>query len=762
MSEFDLGRAVGRVDIDTSGVTRAQATMSSFSGSMRKSLGSVSKSMVSSGKTMTKFVTLPLLGIAVAAGKTVLEFQRTMNTMEAVAGVPAPALEKLKDLAVELGAQTVFSANEAAAAMLELAKAGVKTSDIMGGALANTLDLATAGDLELAEAATIAANAMNVFGLSGKESKIAVDALAGAANASSADVRGIAEALAQGGLAANAAGLSIEETTAVLGLFAQKGLKGSDAGTSLKTMLLSLVPSTLRAREAMSDLGISFVDNEGNIKSLSSIADILQDKIGGLTQAEQQLALKTIFGTDAFRASLILTEAGAKGLEKYTDATTKSGNAADVAAGKMKGLPGIIETLKGAWETFLLTVGDKLVPLIEKTAKFITDLIGKFLDLDPALQETIIKFAALAAVIGPLLVVFGKLIGFGVSVYSAVAKIGVAIAGTGTAASTAAAPVGAFGRSIGLLGKAGVAAGILLVGKFISDIATASRDGREQVQGFVDDIKEGGATAEASASAWGALGEKYEENKGLLDAYRTSLLGWITGEENSIRVTMGVKAAADAIHEANLRRFNQVTRFVAEIVPRELTAAGNEVDAFVRVRQAILDSVDVSKKHLKQVLSSIGVLDKYGVEIDANTGKMLSNLLKVGDWRAALELLAGKIRELNTGLKNSLTPQQLAAESAADLGQKYAYAAGQAERLAGAVARVGALGPISLTGPPIQGPPPFTPPDGGGSGGGGGGGGTSPQQGVRTTVQVQVDGRTLATTLARHGRFNNIVMGGRN
>lgn len=365
--------------------------------------------MTSVGRQLTTAVTLPIAGLAAKSVQLAGEFEKTMNTMRSVAGVPGPELKKLDALALKLGRDTVFSANEAAQAMLELAKAGVSTSDILGGGLKQTLSLATAGDLELADAATIAANAMNVFQIKGNDAQVAMDALAGAANASSANVSDIAEALAQGGNAAASAGFSIQEATAALAAFSQNGIRGSDAGTSLKTMLLRLVPTSLRAKEAMKGLGLSFVDGSGHIMGLTDIADTLQKKLKGLTQAERQAALQVIFGTDAYRAANVLYREGAEGLQAYIEETSKSGNAADVAKAKMKGWAGTLEQLRGSLETVGLQIGRILIPVFTKLARWATEVTNRFQSLSKAQQETIIKIAAFAAAVGPAIYIVGKL-----------------------------------------------------------------------------------------------------------------------------------------------------------------------------------------------------------------------------------------------------------------------------------------------------------------------------------------------------------------
>jgi TP901 family phage tail tape measure protein len=395
---------------DPRGVLGAIKQIDSAHASMGDKARAIGNQIAHTGKSMTVGLTLPLVGIGISAVKTAAEFETSMNTMKAVAGVAGSKLDSLKNLAIKMGAETVFSANEAAGAMLNLAKSGIGPAQIKAGALANTLDLATAGDLELADAATVASNAMNVFGLSGKKSQIAVDALAGAANASSADVHDLALALAAGGQAAANAGLTVAETTAVLGAFADAGIRGSDAGTSLKTFMLSLVPTSVKAAETIKDLGLEFVNSSGHIKNIKAVAAELQQGLGGLTQAEQQVALKTIFGTDAFRAASIIMKEGAGGLRQYEKSTEDVGTASDVATAKMKGLPGAIETLKGSIETAMLKIGTALGPIILSVSGFLTDLANKFSALSPEVQHIVVVVGIFVAALGPVLIILGKLI----------------------------------------------------------------------------------------------------------------------------------------------------------------------------------------------------------------------------------------------------------------------------------------------------------------------------------------------------------------
>lgn len=185
------------------------------------------------------------------------QFSKTMNVLQATTDASSAKMSKLSDLAMQMGADTVFSAKDAADAMLELARGGIAPAQIQAGALQGTLTLAAAGELQMGDAANIAVQAMGAFNLHGKDMNSIAAALAGGANASSASVHDMAEALSQAGTSAHAAGLTVQETTAALAAFSNAGIKGSDAGTSLKTFLQRLVPQTNKAQDAMVGLGLA-------------------------------------------------------------------------------------------------------------------------------------------------------------------------------------------------------------------------------------------------------------------------------------------------------------------------------------------------------------------------------------------------------------------------------------------------------------------------------------------------------------------------
>lgn len=356
------------------GATEAVATAAGVK--QGKKFGSGFTSGVKGMKTGALVVAASIGGLAASSVNLEKKFSQTMNMIGANTNTPKKGLAELQKLALDLGASTSFSANEAADAMLELSKSGLSPATIQSGALAGTLQLAAAGGTSLESAATIASNALNTFNLKGKDMASISAALAGGANASTASVESLGQALSQVGPGAKNAGLDLNDTVGVLAAFDNAGIKGSDAGTSLKTMLTRLVPQTKAARTAMKDLGLKFTDAHGAFLPITDIAQQLQDKMSGLSQAERTTAMSTIFGSDATRAATVLMEEGSKGVGKYIKATKDKGAAEKAANARMSGTAGALERLSGSWETFRLQLGLKIAPVVQ----LVSDKLGGLLD----------------------------------------------------------------------------------------------------------------------------------------------------------------------------------------------------------------------------------------------------------------------------------------------------------------------------------------------------------------------------------------------
>lgn len=327
-------------------------------------------------------------GIAASFGasvKSAMDFQQSIQDVKAVMD-PADVAKyggQLKQLALTMGAETKYNATEAAQAIGELVKAGVNTEAIMNGGLKGALDLATAGELSVADAAEIASTALNAFKADNLSVAKAGDILAGAANASATSVGELKFGLSSVAAVAASVGMSFKDTTTGLAIFAQNGLKGQDAGTSLKSMLMNLQPSSKAAAEAMQQLGLTtkngtsiFFDAKGHIKSMADIAQILQGNMKGLNDAQRLQAMQTIFGSDAIRAANILYKEGAKGVQDMNKAMSAV-TADQVAKTKMDTLKGAIENMKGSLETAAITFGDTFLPALTDAAKGADDFISK-------------------------------------------------------------------------------------------------------------------------------------------------------------------------------------------------------------------------------------------------------------------------------------------------------------------------------------------------------------------------------------------------
>lgn len=361
------------------------------------------------GDAMTAGVTVPLAAIGAASAKTAIDFESSMSRVEGALNDPKANMEELRQLALDMGADTVFSASEAGAAMEELAKGGLTAADIKGGALKTTMDLAAAGSLELAEAANVTVQAMGAFGLTADETGEAANALAGAAAASSADVSDLTQGLSQVSAQAHSAGWSIQDTTAVLGAFADAGIRGSDAGTSLKTMLQRLAAPTDKSAAMMESLGINVRDSSGNMLDAAGVAGELQAKLSGLDSATRDAAIQTIFGADASRAALVMMNQGTDGIQRYTAATNDQAAAQRLADSQMGDTQRSIEEMNGAIETASIQVGGALAPAVTDVANAFGGAAESFSDMDEGTQQAVVGFGLVAAAAGPVLSVSGRI-----------------------------------------------------------------------------------------------------------------------------------------------------------------------------------------------------------------------------------------------------------------------------------------------------------------------------------------------------------------
>ncbi len=406
-----------------------------------------------------------LLGFGVAAGvgvgaavKTFADFDKQMSAVQAATLASEKEMEGLGAAAIKAGQDTAYSASEAAGGIEQLAKAGVSTADIMGGGLSGSLALAAAGELEVADAAEIAASTMVQFNLEGNEVGKVADALAAGANKAQGSVQDLGLALSYAGVPAAALGLSVEETTGVLGLFANAGIVGEKAGTALRSMLVSLQNPSEKAAGTMSDLGINVFDAQGNFIGMEATAGVLADKMGGLDQQTRGAALATIFGNEALGAATSLYNGGSSAVSEWTAAVSESGYAAEVAATRLDNLSGDVQILRGSMETALIGLGEAGSGPLRDVTQDLTTLVNEFSSLDDGIQSSLLTAGAITGAVGLAGGAFFLATPKILAANASLALMGPAGARAAAGLSAAAGAAGRMGPAIAVLTVVGAAA----------------------------------------------------------------------------------------------------------------------------------------------------------------------------------------------------------------------------------------------------------------------------------------------------------------
>lgn len=343
--------------------TQEMDRVSAASGKLKKHLEPVGSAM--------KLVGAGALAAGVASVKMAGDYEQGLNIFKSVSGATAQQMAMVAAKARELGQDASLpgvSARDAANAMTELSKAGLSVNDTLA-ASKGVMSLAKAGQIDVADAATIAAQALNAFKLKGSDAGKVADVLANGANASATDIRGLSLGLQQSAAVASQFGVSLEDTVTTLGLFANRGMQGSDAGTSLKTMLISLANPSKKAANLMHQLGINAYDASGKFVGMRQLAQNLQNGLKGLSEEQKQQALATIFGTDAFRAAAFLADSAGKSYDDMSKAVGRSGAAMDLAKAQNSGFNGALDNLRSTLETVGTDIGMKLLPPLTKIIK---------------------------------------------------------------------------------------------------------------------------------------------------------------------------------------------------------------------------------------------------------------------------------------------------------------------------------------------------------------------------------------------------------
>ena len=418
MAGVDLGSIVAHLRLEMSdfnsnlnrAVEQVQQTQNSFSG-----LKATGESLSSVGAALTAGVTAPVVALGASVVQTQMKFQDSMAKVKALSGATGKDFQMLEDTAKKFGESTVFSASECADALGYMALAGWDAQQSADG-LPGVLNLAAASSMDLADASDLVTDYLTAFGLEADQAGRMADVLSYAQANSNTTTEMLGEAFKNCAVNAHNAGMSLEETTAILGRFADAGLKGSEGGTALNAIIRDMTQKMKNGAIQIGNTSVKVQDANGNFRSMTDIIRDVDKATEGMGDAQKTAALMTTFTADSIKGMGILCNTGADNIDKFTNELKNSdGTAEDMANTLSSTLSGALKELSSAWEGFQLNLGDT-TGVLTKIVNGLTLLVRWLKSLPAPIQQAIVTFALLAAAVGPILLAFGKLITFGIKV----------------------------------------------------------------------------------------------------------------------------------------------------------------------------------------------------------------------------------------------------------------------------------------------------------------------------------------------------------
>jgi TP901 family phage tail tape measure protein len=410
MAGVDLGSIVAHLKLEMSdfnsnlnrAVSQVQQTQNSFSG-----LKATGESLSTVGAALTAGVTAPVVALGASVVKTQMTFEHSMSKVKALSGATGSDLKLLEDTAKQMGASTVYSASEAADALGYMALAGWDAQQSAAG-LPGVLNLAAASGMDLAQASDLVTDYLTAFGLEADQAGRMADVLSYAQANSNTTTEMLGEAFKNCAVNAHNAGMSLEETTAILSKFADAGLKGSEGGTALNAIIRDMTQKMKNGAIQIGNTKVQVQDANGNFREMTDIIADVDNATKGMGDAQRTAALMTTFTADSIKGMGILCNTGADDIDKFTNALEKSDGTAKKMSDMMNSdLTGALKQLSSAWEAVQLDIGNTTGPL-SLIVGMLTKLLQAFLKLPGPVKQAIVTIALLAAAVGPVLLIIGK------------------------------------------------------------------------------------------------------------------------------------------------------------------------------------------------------------------------------------------------------------------------------------------------------------------------------------------------------------------
>lgn len=428
---YDVGEARGTLELDTTGfvsnLDTAYSKYSSVIGSMEtntsKTTSNIGASLQQIGTAWSVGITQPLTDAGKAVYSIASDFDSNMSAVQAITGATGDQFTSLRDTALQLGKDTVFSSTEVSDAMIEMGKAGWDSQQIIDG-MAGVLDAASASGENLSSVSTIMADTITNFGLSADNSAHVADVLTEAANSGTISISDLGESFKYIGPVARTLGISFEDTSTALLAMSKSGIRGSQAGTSLRSMLTNLVNPTDKVKSAMSELGLEVTNQDGSFKSLDDILAQLRTSMAGMTDDQKAQYAAILANKTGMSGLLSILNLSQEEYDSLASSIDNCGGVADETAAIMQdNLKNDVEQLMGSLETLAITIMDNLNPYIREFVQWLESVVDWFTQLDPTIQTVITVLAGLVAAIGPVLVVLGSIISGATQVNMALGSI---------------------------------------------------------------------------------------------------------------------------------------------------------------------------------------------------------------------------------------------------------------------------------------------------------------------------------------------------
>lgn len=423
---INMGTAIAYLELDTSkfqkGFKSAYNDLKVFgdkSAKTEQKMKGLSSAFKTTGSVLTKNVTTPLVGVGAVAVKTGSDFEKAMSQVAATMGTTTDKIQNLSKYAEKMGATTAFSATEAAEGLNILAMSGLNAEEQMS-ALPDVLNLASAGALSLDTAASYVTGTIKGFSDSMDNATYYTDLMAKGATLANTNVNGLGEALSQSAATASNYRQNAESATLSLLRLAEQNVTGAEAATALNRAMMDLYTPTDDARELLDELGISAYDASGNARDFNDIVDELNSALSVMSDEEANAYKNTIFTTYGLQAFNKMTVSSTEKVNEFKQGLADaSGSAMQQAQTQLDNLQGDVTLFKSALEGAGIAISKTIIPMLRDFVQGITNLVTKFNELSPEVQDKIVKFGLLVASIGPLFLILSKV----VSIIATVIKV---------------------------------------------------------------------------------------------------------------------------------------------------------------------------------------------------------------------------------------------------------------------------------------------------------------------------------------------------